>query len=291
MNNLPQVSAIIFQIFVTSLTLIASLIVTYFGYKLNQQNKSRDDTKLQLIKAATHDVQTYTDKAISQGEYKDAIEYIIYKIPVETEEISKAIRILEKKIEVIRPRLIFFLIINICATLLEIGLTFFLDLELLPKLIIFLSTTLILLITIGVTVKVFIPFVKDARKTIKKHELFSEELVHIKKIGNNILISRADLTKLINQRNKLGFGTSISNIKNELDMYGIAVKESDIIRSHLDIFYPNSKDRNEILTIFHQDGKLHESFDELSDEEILTFLETVEKNIESLESQKTNNDP
>ena len=219
MNNFPQLPAIIFQIFVTSLTLIASLIVTYFGYKLNQQNKSRGDNKLQLIKAATHDVQTYADKAISQGEYKDALGYIIYKIPVEVDEISKALSISEKKVEIIRKRFTLFLVINICAILIEFGLTFFLDLELLPTLIIFISTTLILLLTIGAMARLIIPFLKDVRETRKKHDLFNEELVHIKEIGNNISISGADLTELINQRNKLGFGTSIRNIKNELDMY------------------------------------------------------------------------
>jgi len=37
------------------------------------------------------------------------------------------------------------------------------------------------------------------------------------------------------------------------------------------------------------DEKIHESFDELSDEEILTFIETTKKNIEFLKAQKADN--
>jgi len=287
MNNFPHMSAVIFQIFISVLTLATSLIVTYFAFKLNQKSKSEKDTKLQIIKAATHDIQKYSEKIKHPKEDNDLLDYIIYHLPEKVNEVQSRINSLEAMKDKIYPKLKYFTGINICALLLETVFLYLINLDVILKMVIFSATSLILLSTIVSMARIIKPFVRDVRELRKKYKLFIDDLGKAKGASISITsITREKLTKLIKQRNKMGFGTSISSIKNELDLYGITVTESEIIRSSLNIFYPNLEERRQVLDIFYMDGKTHENFDELTDKEILGFMERVKINLETLKNQE-----
>lgn len=62
--------------------------------------------------------------------------------------------------------------------------------------------------------------------------------------------------------------------------------EPAVTRSFLKLHYADPEARKEILGIFFMDGKSHESFDELSDEDILNFIKITERNLESIKTQE-----
>lgn len=202
--------------------------------------------------------------------------------PISVNEISKTIGTLEPKLDILNPKIKFLAIINICALILEIGLTYFFDLTLITTLAIFLITSLIMVLTLGLMARIIISVRKDVRNLRERYQLFTDEMEKIK--GGRIInsITRNELTDFISQRNKLGYGISLTNIKDEFELYGLKVPDVEILRAHYDFFFSsNPEGWREILTAFFADGKTHESFDELSDKEILEFIDTVKNNIEN----------
>ena len=75
----------------------------------------------------------------------------------------------------------------------------------------------------------------------------------------------------------------LDTVKNNIE------NKPKVIRSYLNLEYSNPEERQDFLDLYFMDEKIHESFDELSDEEILTFIETTKKNIEFLKAQKADN--
>lgn len=283
MNNFPQISDIILQIFVAFLTLLTSLITAYFAYKLGQQKKPKVETKLGIIRAATSDLRKYSQQTKSSGESKDLIDFIIYTLPtkvIELEDNLKELHVVENKLVTKRKLLA---TIAILILLLEFYYFFVINLKPITELIaisVFSSISIILLIT---SIRISTTFLRGVQDTDTMLQQIKG--VFEKARGQNLfnLKSRENLTEFIKQRNDLGYGISLTNIREELELYGLKVPDSEIMRSHFDLFFFNNPDgRRRILSAFFLDGEHHESFDELSDKEILEFLETVKNNVSKM---------
>lgn len=282
MNNFPQTSDIILQIFVAFLTLITSLITAYFDYKMSQEKKSKGNTKLGIIKAAANEIRKYSQQTKSIGENKDLLEYIIYKLPIKVNELA----IDKNKIQASQNSLVnkvkIFVALNVCILFLQILFYYILDVQPIYSISGFSIISILICLAIVLEAFILVPYYKSIRAYKKKAKSFIDELDKMEGTKTINSISREKLTEFIRQRNKFGFGTSLNNVKEELESYGIKVPDSENIRSHLNFFFfDDPEGRRDILFSFYLDGKTRESFDELSDKEILHFFETLKNNIGS----------
>lgn len=273
-----EISAILLQVFIAFMSLISGLILTYFSFRLNQKNKSSEERKLEIIRAATREIKKYSEQIKPPKENKELADYIIYEIPAIVNEIESGLSILKAESNRIYSKLKYISVVIVSILLSESILLFYFDLSLVLEWVIFLITSLLMVLTIGSVMGKIKQLRRDAERTTKKYQLFTDELDNIKSVYNTRLFTCDQLTEFIRQRNKLGFGISLTNIKEELELYGIKFTDAKIIRAHLNLFYPNPEDQQEILTIFYMDGKAHLDFNELSDTEILSFFGTIEKN-------------
>ncbi len=281
MNNLPQTSDIILQVFVAFLTLITSLITAYFVFKLGTTKKTKGNTNLGIIKAATSETRKYSHKIKSVGENKDLIDYIIYTLPTKVDELNADHNRTQVSQSSLASKVKFFVILNAFVLFLQ-AVFYISDLEPAYTILGFAIISISLCLTVALELFILIPYYRSLRAHKKKVQSFIDELNKIE--GTKIInsITRNDLTEFINQHSKWGFGTSLADIKNELAMYGIKVSDSDVIRAHLNLYYSDSKQRQASLNIYFMDGKSHKSFEEISDEDILNFTEDLSKNLESL---------
>lgn len=279
MNNFPQVSDIILQTFVALLTLITGLITAYFAFRLGQQKKSKSDTKLGIIRAVTSEIRKYSEQIKSIGENKDLLDYIIYKLPIKVNELTADISRLQVEGKSLANKSKISLALNVCILFLQIVFYYIFDLQPIYSVVLFSIISILLFLAFALEVFILVRYFRVIKAYRKNVRSFIDELDKIEGTRRISSIGQDKLIEFIRQRNKLGFGTSLNNIKNELESYGIKVSDAEIIRSHLNLSYSdNPEGRRNILLAFYFDGKTHESFNELSDEEILSFTEFVKKN-------------
>lgn len=281
---MPDKSAIILQVIIALFSLVTGLatglIVTFYGNKLNQKNKK--ETRFDIIHTATNEIKKYSQKTKSAGESRDLLEYIIYKLPVRVNEISNERSKFQNSKKLIVDRANFFAILNICIFLFQIFFYQVLDLQPIYFLLAFTAIFIVICSSIILEIFLIVPLFKNIMVYIKKMKSLNEDIEKIKSIKAINSISKEELIEFIRQRKIIGYGTTIQDIKDELEMFDIKSADSDIIRAHLNIFFTDDpKEKREILQMFYLDGKTHESFDELSDKQILVFFDTVKNNIEN----------